>query len=104
MSPAHKTRLRTPAKPRFCYICCDAVPPRRKYCARCYEYLDMQIETMARVLAMQAAWDPIAKGFRCYYTGVLLELYDLSSPWYITFDHRIPGKKGDLVVCAAWSI
>jgi hypothetical protein len=62
----------------------------------------MQIETIARVLAMQAAWDPIAKGFRCYYTGIILELYDLTSPWYITFDHRIPGKIGDLVVCAAW--
>jgi hypothetical protein len=44
----------------------------------------------------------VAKGFRCYYTGVILEERDLSSPWYITFDHRIPGKKGDLVVCAAW--
>jgi hypothetical protein len=24
------------------------------------------------------------------------------SPWYITFDHRIPGKPGDLVVAAFW--
>jgi len=102
MSPALHTRPKTPAKPRFCYICCGTVPRRYKYCARCYEHLDQRKETQAHILAMKAAWDPIAKGFRCYYTGVLLELYDLSNPWYITFDHRIPGKIGDLVVCAAW--
>ena len=105
--PAHPrtnayTRLKARAKPRFCYICCGAVPPRYKYCARCNEYLDQGREISAHVLALKAAWDPVAKGFRCYYTNVILEERDLSSPWYITFDHRIPGKKGDLVVCAAW--
>lgn len=24
------------------------------------------------------------------------------SPWYLTFDHRFPGKKGNLAVCTAW--
>ena len=41
-------------------------------------------------------------GFRCHYTGVLLDITDQLSPWYLTFDHRTPGKKGGLVVCAAW--
>lgn len=48
------------------------------------------------------AFDTISNGFRCYYTGILLEEVNYRSPWYLTFDHRIPGKKGDLVVCALW--
>jgi len=101
MSPAHRVRHSPPAPPRFCYICCGPALPRCKYCKTCRR-LVWHYDKLAKAKALKAAWDPIAKGFRCYYTGVLLELKDLSSPWYITFDHRIPGKKGDLVVCAAW--
>ena len=86
----------------ICRICQEPVPPRYKYCARCSRHWSDFIETAAHILAMMAAWDPVAKGFRCYYTGVLLEQTDRSSPWYMTFDHRIPGRKGDLVLCAAW--
>jgi hypothetical protein len=85
-----------------CYICCGVVPPRHKYCPRCLFHFFKLPDTLAHARALKAAWDPIAKGFRCFYTGGLLEEKDLSSPWYLTFDHRIPGKKGDLVVCAAW--
>ena len=41
-------------------------------------------------------------GFRCYYTGRLLELYDTKSPYYASFDHRTPGNEGDLVMCVRW--
>jgi hypothetical protein len=102
MSPAHKTRKYTPAGPHQCWICCGAIPAVNKYCPRCMFHIFKLPDTLAHVRALKAAWDPIVKGFRCYYTGVLLEEKDLSSPWYITFDHRTPGKKGDLVVCAAW--
>jgi len=85
-----------------CYICCGVVPPRHRYCARCYGHIYKRLEEKARAIALKAAWDPIRKGFRCYYTDVILDENDLNSPWYLTFDHRTPGKKGDLVVCAAW--
>ena len=36
----------------------------------------------------------------CEYTGILLDENDPNSPWYVSIDHRFPGKKGDLAVCA----
>jgi len=101
MSPAHKTRQRTPAKPLFCFCCCAPAPRRSEYCPRCKRFLK-QDEKRIKALALKDAWDPIAKGFRCYYTGVLLDTQDSTSPWFLTFDHRIPRSKGNIVVCAAW--
>jgi hypothetical protein len=86
----------------YCHICKNVVPPRFTYCPRCHKHFDKRHETLAHVLALIAAWDPIRNGFVCFYTGVILDENDPSSPWYLTFDHKIPGKKGDLVVCAAW--
>jgi len=57
----------------ICRICKEPVPPRHKYCARCSRHWSEYIETMAHIIAMMAAWDPVARGFRCYYTGVLLD-------------------------------
>ena len=38
----------------------------------------------------------------CKYTGVLLDETDAKSPWYLTFDHRMPHGKGELDVVAAF--
>ena len=91
-----------PPIPHICHICKTVVPPRFTYCPRCHKHFDNSHETTAHVLALIAAWDPKRNCFVCFYTGVPLDEDDPSSPWYITFDHRIPGKKGDLVACAAW--
>jgi len=48
------------------------------------------------------AWDPVLKGFVCYYTGVLLNLLNPRNPWYMTFDHRIPGDDRTQVMAASW--
>jgi len=41
-------------------------------------------------------------GFRCYYTGRPLELYDQNSPYYACFDHKTPGDDEDLAMCVRW--
>ena len=51
---------------------------------------------------MQAAWDPVRRKFRCFYTGVELDEADINGPWSISFDRATPGKKGGLVVAALW--
>jgi hypothetical protein len=51
---------------------------------------------------MPVAWDPVRQGFVCRYSGVLLDYVNRQSPWYMTFDHRFPGMKGNMVACAAW--
>ena len=40
--------------------------------------------------------------FRCYDTGLVMNLKDPTSPMYAHFDHRTPGRKGDLVKCWAF--
>jgi len=90
-----------PPPPHPCKICQATITTRAEVCPRCRRHIT-NVEYTAHLLALLAAWDPVAKGFRCFYTGVLLEENDKSDPWYLAFDHRIPGKKGDLVVCARW--
>jgi hypothetical protein len=72
------------------------------YCHECGKFLLHKKEAAARAVAMKRAKCFNPPGFRCYYTGRLLELYDTKSPYYASFDHRTPGKKGDLVMCVRW--
>ncbi|MBM4249662.1 MAG: hypothetical protein FJ149_09585 [Euryarchaeota archaeon] len=84
-----------------CLVCHGILYPRSRYCARCRRFITSQRENAARCKAMVVSWDPVAKGFRCLYTGVLLDLHNPKSPWYLTFDHLVPGR-APLAVCAAW--
>jgi hypothetical protein len=83
-----------------CGICGKKSVPGSVYCARCRKFLFGKYEHRARLEAMKEAWDPAQDGFICRYTGVRLEENNTKDPWYISFDHRIPGRKGDLAVCA----
>jgi hypothetical protein len=87
---------------RRCHICEKKVQHHTKFCPRCRVHAHTRREQAARTRALKAAWNKKRNGFICYYTGVKLEEKDRSSPWYISFDHRTPRKKGDLVVCARW--
>lgn len=51
---------------------------------------------------MKAAWNPVLDAFICFYTCLILEENDGSDPWFLSFDHRIPGDAKTLVVCARW--
>jgi hypothetical protein len=53
-------------------------------------------EDSARAEAMIDAWDEVGKCFRCQVTGIALEEKDHNSPFFLSFDHVIPGKKGKL--------
>jgi hypothetical protein len=85
-----------------CVVCHGELFPRSMYCPRCRRFITVQRENAARRQALIDAFDKALNGFRCHYTGVLLDENDFNSPWYLTFDHRIPGKRGDLVVAAMW--
>jgi hypothetical protein len=86
----------------ICFVCETLILPFFKYCPRCGIHIDPRRERLASALALKAAFDKKTNRFICFYTGVALEETDRTSPWYLTFDHRIPGQKGDLVVCARW--
>lgn len=74
---------------------------RSIYCEDCGNLLLHKPEQSPRVVSMVNARLPGGK-FRCYYTGLVMNLKDPASPLYAHFDHRTPGKKGDLVMCCAW--
>ena len=82
---------------------CDGVAvPGGKYCPRCRKFTDVPREGKDRAAALKRAWRPGEGGFVCKYTGVLLDETDAKSPWYLTFDHRMPHGKGELDVVAAF--
>jgi hypothetical protein len=82
-----------------CAACGKDSVPRAKYCARCERHVGDH-ERAARAKALKAAYDASCDGFICAYTGEKLEGKDSRVPWYVCFDHDVPGKKGGLVVVA----
>jgi len=53
----------------------------------------------ARVDALEEAWD--GKGFRCYFSNILLNEDNPKDPRYLTFDHLIPRQEDQIVLIAA---
>ncbi len=85
-----------------CLVCHDVLFPKSRYCGRCRRFITVQRDNAARCVAMIEAWDPVLRGFRCRYTGVILDEINRLSPWYINFDHLIPGRPR-VAVSSAWS-
>jgi predicted nucleic acid-binding Zn ribbon protein len=83
-----------------CEICGQPSFPGSEYCPRHRRFLFGKYERKARLVAFKRAWSAERNGFVCEYTGVLLDETDPNSPWYVSIDHRFPGKKGNLAVCA----
>ena len=103
-----KTTLRAgkplpPAKGKAvvpCKICRKPSFPGSEYCPRHRRFLHGKYERRARLVAFKRAFSREKDGFVCDYTGLILDENDPNSPWYVSIDHRFPGKKGNLAVCA----
>jgi len=85
-----------------CEICGQPSFPGSDYCPRHRRFLFGKYERTARLVAFKRAWSSEKNGFVCEYTGIVLDETDPNSPWYVSIDHRVPGKKGDLAVCAGF--
>jgi len=83
-----------------CDICGKKSVPGSIYCVRCRKFVFGKYEHQARRLALKEAWNMEHDGFLCHYTDIKLEETNTKDPWYLSFDHRIPGKKGTLDICA----
>ncbi len=94
------------SKPDCCSICGASLHhPLASYCRRCKRLVDRsspkkKADKAARARALQKAWDDKIKGFRCCYSGVLLNECDRTDPRYLTFDHRTPRQEDDIVITA----
>ena len=85
-----------------CTICGHPTFPGSIYCPVCRSFVYSRWEVAARAAALKRAWNEKLQAFLCYYTGLPLNVTDPKSPWYLVFDHLIPGQKGNLVACAFW--
>lgn len=86
---------------RVCWICRKyAVTGQMKYCPRCKRLLNRSTGESWAVMApaLRGAYMPEQDTFLDCYLGIPLELYDFWSPFYLSYDHPVPGKKGDVVV------
>ena len=86
---------------KTCVVCGDGALKRSRYCRRCHNFVESENEHETRMKALKKGWSSKADGFVCHYTGIKLEEKDRTSPWYLTFDHKIPGRKGGTLLVAA---
>lgn len=86
-----------------CDICGHPSYKHSIYCQRCRRFVFWGgHDHLPRVKALKEAWNPELDAFICHYTGVKLDDSDPKSPWYINFDHRIPGDENTQTVAASW--
>lgn len=86
----------------ICYVCRAPTKANSKYCSLHGQIIVGFAEQGARARAFRRAFEKKTGAILCHYTGQPLDLTDPDDPWYATCDHKIPGKKGGLVACAAW--
>jgi hypothetical protein len=88
--------------PVYCPVCDRRADPYI-YCPRCRRLI-FSHPTDHKILAaaLKAAYVREIDGFGCHYTHIKLETSDGRSPFFVNYDHRIPRKRGDIVVCAAF--
>jgi len=85
---------------RECVVCGGVALLHSMCCARCrgFALTNKYKEIKARRVALKLAWSKKDNGFLCYYSGMVLEEKETRSPWYLTFDHRVPKDKATIVV------
>lgn len=73
-----------------------------KYCRVCAKYVnDMKKRGLPTKTIKEVCAYIRKHGYRCYYTGMLLEVNDFLSPWYCVLDHWIPGDPRKVVLTSA---
>jgi hypothetical protein len=85
-----------------CIICGKPTMPKSIYCHRCHRLVTSHHrEMLKRRAALQTAYSKALDAFICHYSGLPLDTTDLSSPFFLEFDHRIPIRSSDLVASGA---
>jgi hypothetical protein len=86
-----------------CWACGEAVHRyNAKYCLRCAKFGERMRTKHFPAKTIKAIWEYIRRyGYVCYYTGMLLDMENRKSPWYLVFDHWIPGNPSKVVITSA---
>ena len=87
-----------------CCICGKPVFSWRSiYCRTCSHFsARMSDERFSREIR-EALWRYVRRhGYVCYYTGQELDVFDETSPYFLEFDHLVPGDPSKIVITSAW--
>jgi hypothetical protein len=85
-----------------CFVCQSETERGNRYCPRHRKLIVNSAEQGAQARAFKKAYDKRTGNLIDYYLGIPLDESDPDGPLYPTCDHRTPGRKGNLVVTAAW--
>jgi hypothetical protein len=99
--PPHRGALKL-VKVEKCVVCGREPVQWSYYCPRCRRLVLHTLDQRHYVRAMKEAWSEEEDGFLCHYTGARVDDDEPEGPWYLSFDHGIPGDEGTLVVAAWW--
>ncbi len=100
--PPHRGALKL-VKVEKCVVCGREPVKWSYYCPRCRRIVFTHTRAQRHYIrAMKDAWSEEEDGFLCHYTGVRVDGDDPGSPWYLSFDHGVPGDEGTLVIAAWW--
>lgn len=85
-----------------CEVCTAPIGrgKRCKHCRRIHDALsaDPRSDVNAITTAMRRAYR--GGRFYCHYSGIELNTENSGSPFYRSIDHRTPGDRNDVVLCA----
>jgi hypothetical protein len=86
---------------KTCAICIR--PPYRTspFCVRCRNIILPKKDHPSVIAGLKRSYDPVPDGFRCMYSGELLNTDDMYDPWYLVLDHLFPGQR-EVAPSAAW--
>ncbi len=88
-----------------CCICGKPVFSWRSiYCRTCSYFSARMSNERFPPKTRNDLWKYVRKhGYTCYYTRLEdLDVFDETSPWFLEFDHLVPGDPRKIVITSAW--
>ena len=74
------------------------------YCRECSHFCARLTNERFPPEAQEALKDDVRKnrGYYCFYTGMKLNVFNKSDPYFLEFDHLVPGDPRNIVMTSAW--
>jgi len=74
------------------------------YCRTCSHFSARMSDERFPPKTRNELWSYVRKrrGYYCSYTGQELDVFTKSSPYFLEFDHLVPGDPSKIVITSAW--
>ena len=74
------------------------------YCRECSHFSARMSDERFSPEVREALWSYVRKnrGYYCFYTGMKLKVFKKSDPYFLEFDHMVPGDPRKIVMTSAW--